>query len=404
MTALTPETRVALPKVVYWIVVLLRTMVVRVADASPPGTTIKPTASIPKFGIREIISAFSFLCVVLHNLFMADSVERWFAPLEAIEIDEFQGYSGRRRKAALTLTVLWGSTIALHLFSWGGWVVMGLTMILSTHALRILCARPWDAPLPLPTVKNRNGFAEPAPDCQSWPFVSLLVAAKNEEAVIARLVETLCDLDYPTSRYEVWVVDDNSSDQTLQILQKLTKTYPSLRVLQRGGGATGGKSGALNQVWPDAQGDIIGVFDADARVPQDLLRRMVPIFDQPEVGAVQVRKAIINRAKNLWTRGQQAEMALDSFFQQQRIAVGGIGELRGNGQFVRRQALEQCGGWNEETITDDLDLTMRLHFSGWGIQLLLQPPVGEEGVEGGEIMFLFFRSSIINDLSLLTAS
>ena len=106
-----------------------------------------------------------------------------------------------------------------------------------------------------------------------------------------------------------------------------------------------------------------------------------PCLTIKNVGAVQVRKAIVNRAKNLWTRGQQAEMALDSYFQQQRIAVGGIGELRGNGQFVRRQALEQCGGWNEETITDDLDLTMRIHFSGWDIHLLLHPPVGEEGVE-----------------------
>jgi len=312
---------------------------------------------------------------------MADSVERWFAPLEAIEIDDFPGYSGRRRKAALTLTMLWGSTIALHLVSWGSWVVMGLTMILSTHALRVLFARPYAAPSPLPSTQDLGETSLSATDWQHWPFVSLLVAAKNEEAVIAKLVEALSNLDYPNSRNEIWVIDDNSSDRTPQILQDLAKTYPSLRVLQRGVGAAGGKSGALNQVWPESRGDIIGVFDADARVPRDLLRRMVPMFDHQNVGAVQVRKAIVNRAKNLWTRGQQAEMALDSYFQQQRIAVGGIGELRGNGQFVRRQALEQCGGWNEETITDDLDLTMRIHFSGWDIHLLLHPPVGEEGVE-----------------------
>ena len=312
---------------------------------------------------------------------MADSVERWFAPLETIEIDEFPGYSGRRRKAALTLTVLWGGTIALHLVSWGSWLVMGLTVILFTHALRVIFARPCEAPLPLPSTTSQTAPLETAPNYQHWPFVSLLVAAKNEEAVIAKLVDSLCNLDYPTSRYEVWVVDDNSSDRTPQILQDLAKIYPSLRVLQRGIGATGGKSGALNQVWPESRGNIIGVFDADARVPKDLLRHMVPIFDQEEVGALQVRKAIVNRAKNLWTRGQQAEMALDTYFQRQRIAIGGIGELRGNGQFVRRQALEQCGGWNEETITDDLDLTMRLHFSGWVIQFLLMPAVGEEGVE-----------------------
>ena len=75
-----------------------------------------------------------------------------------------------------------------------------------------------------------------------------------------------------------------------------------------------------------------------------------------------------------------AEMALDSYLQQQRTALEGIGELRGNGQFVRRYALERCGGWNEQTITDDLDLTIRLHLDGWNIGFLQFPAVEEEGV------------------------
>jgi 1,2-diacylglycerol 3-beta-glucosyltransferase len=70
----------------------------------------------------------------------------------------------------------------------------------------------------------------------------------------------------------------------------------------------------------------------------------------------------------------------DAFFQQQRIAAGGLGELRGNGQFIRRTALEQCGGFNEETITDDLDLTFRLHLDQWDIAFCFHPHVGEEGV------------------------
>ena len=117
---------------------------------------------------------------------MADSVERWFAPLEAIEIDDFPGYSGRRRKAALTLTMLWGSTIALHLVSWGSWVVMGLTMILSTHALRVLFARPYAAPSPLPSTQDLGETSLSATDWQHWPFVSLLVAAKKRKRPLSQ--------------------------------------------------------------------------------------------------------------------------------------------------------------------------------------------------------------------------
>jgi len=106
----------------------------------------------------------------------------------------------------------------------------------------------------------------------------------------------------------------------------------------------------------------------------------LPLFQRPQVGAVQVRKAIANADTNFLTQGQSIEMALDAFFQEQRIALGGIGELRGNGQFVRRLALERCGGWNEETITDDLDLTFRLHLDQWDIDFLAVPAVDEEGV------------------------
>ncbi|TVQ08807.1 MAG: glycosyltransferase family 2 protein [Leptolyngbya sp. DLM2.Bin27] len=310
------------------------------------------------------------------------SPRRFYTPLKELEIKDFPGYAGRRSKAALTLSLLWGVTVVLHLLSWGGWVVLGLTAILTTHGLRILLARPLAAVDPLPSAaETPDALSDSLKDPLAWPYISLVVAAKNEETVIEPLVAALCQLDYPASRYDVWIIDDNSTDGTAKRLQTLAGRYPQLRVLPRPLGASGGKSGALNQVWPDTKGDIIGVFDADARVPRDALRYIVPLFDQGNVGAVQMQKAVVNRARNLWTRGQQAEMALDSYFQQQRISLGGVGELRGNGQFVRRTALAQCGGWNEETITDDLDLTLRLHFSGWEIHFLLHPAVGEEGVE-----------------------
>lgn len=288
---------------------------------------------------------------------------------EEFRSEIFQGRSGRRQKAAFSLMAIWTIIIALHWLSWGYWAIIALTMVLSAQALRLLFTKPETPPIPLPDW-----------DLTSVPRVSLLVAAKNEETVITKLVNYLCHLDYPQDKLEVWIVDDYSTDNTGAILDRLALEYPQLKILHRPANAGGGKSGALNQVLSLTNGEIIGVFDADAGLSSDLLRHVVPMFDDQEVGAVQVRKAIANAAENFWTKGQAVEMIFDSCFQQQRIAVGGIGELRGNGQFVRRSALNRCGGWNEQTITDDLDLTIRLHIDNWKINVLNFPAVAEEGV------------------------
>ena len=296
----------------------------------------------------------------------------------------FKGYEGRRLKAAIALAFLWLITLGLHLAPWGRTFVLLITAAMSAHALRVMGAKPLQAPMPLPSTRGRAHSEAVTSAVESWPYVSLLVAAKNEEQVIGQLVESLLHINYPANRYDLWIIDDYSTDATPQILDDLARQYPRLNVVHRGAEAKGGKSGALNLVWPQTKGDILAVFDADAHVGEDLLRHVVPMFDANQggarTGAVQVRKAIANAGQNFWTRGQKAEMALDVYMQERRIAVGGIGELRGNGQFVRRDAIAQCGGWNEETITDDLDLTIQLHLNRWNIGLLFEPAVEEEGV------------------------
>ena len=107
-------------------------------------------------------------------------------------------YRGRRGKAAIVLTAIWGGTIALHLVSWGAWVVWGMMGLLWIQAFRVLFAEPKPALPPLADESRAD-----------WPYVSLLVAAKNEEAVIARLVQSICNLDYPIDRYELWAIDDH---------------------------------------------------------------------------------------------------------------------------------------------------------------------------------------------------
>jgi 1,2-diacylglycerol 3-beta-glucosyltransferase len=316
-------------------------------------------------------------------------------------LQDYPKSEGRRRKAALVLVSVWASVLALHLSSRGVWVPVGITLMIGVHLLKLLGTRPALIPDPV-------SLDSPP---ESHPFISLVVSAKDEEAVITSLVEKLCALDYPASRYELWVVDDNSSDRTPLLLTELPQRYPNFHWLQRGAEAKGGKSGALNQVLPLLKGDVIGVFDADAQVADSLLRAVLPYFEPANVGAVQVRKAIANAEVNFWTKGQSIEMMFDSFLHERRNAFGGIGELRGNGQFVRRAALERCGGWNEDTITDDLDLTFRLHLDGWNIASVVSPFVQEEGVtrtlglwhqrnrwaEGGYQRYLDYWPLILNN-------
>ncbi|NUN66509.1 glycosyltransferase family 2 protein [Pseudanabaena biceps] len=278
------------------------------------------------------------------------------------------GGDRRRLKTIIVLAIVYGATVGMHFLPWSRWLLLGL---FSIQALRLIFAPSLPAIAVATTEIEAN---------QELPFFSLLASAKNEEAVIGNLVKNLCQIDYPSDRFEVWIVDDNSSDRTPEVLNLLKQKYPQLKTLRRGDEAQGGKSGALNQVLTMTKGDIIGVFDADAQVPANVLRSLLPLFQQPKVGAVQLRKEITNVEENWWTAGQSAEMALDLCLQDLRIRVGGVGELRGNGQFVRLAALKDCGGWNEQTITDDLDLTIRLHLCQWDIACLNFPAVQEEGV------------------------
>lgn len=245
-----------------------------------------------------------------------------------------------------------------------GYLLAGLVgLVVLFYAARLLVAVP--APLPSdPTYR---------------PRVSILVAARNEEMVIERLAQNLCNLNY--SDYEVWIADDGSTDTTWQKLEACARRLPHLSLLKRPPASRPGKSAVLNDLLQKASGDLLVVFDADAQVKPDFLTRAVAFFGgDPRLGAVQVRKVIVNAEENFWTRGQAAEMILDAFLQQQRVAVGGTAELRGNGQLVRREALRQVGGWTETTVTDDLDLTFKLHLAGWQVQLVFDPFVFEEGV------------------------
>ena len=210
------------------------------------------------------------------------------------------------------------------------------------------------------------------------PFVTVMIPAHNEESVIANTVENILEMDYPA--FEVIVIDDRSSDNTASIIKELELKHQNVKALIREPEAFPGKSAVLNDAFKIAKGDAVLVFDADATVEPDFLNKLVPQLEPADVGAVQARKIIRNKDVNFLTRCQNNEYTLDTYLQVGRDAVKGAVELRGNGELIKRQALEDIDGWNNYTITDDLDMSTRLHIKGWDVRFCPEALVYEEGI------------------------
>ena len=284
----------------------------------------------------------------------------------------------RRLKAALFLLGCAAAGLSPHALAPTLRLLPGglLAGVLGGHGL-LTVLRGLRSPLPSAAALESSAAGEVVP-----PAIDVVVAARDEQAVIARLVGRVAALHWPEGALRLWVIDDGSEDRTPEVLAELQSQWPQLRVLRRPRDAGGGKSGALNRVLRELEGRWLLVLDADADLQPDTLERLIPMAESGGWHAVQLRKAVVNASANLLTRAQAMEMAFDALIQEGRLARGGVGELRGNGQLLRRDALLACGGFNESTLTDDLDLSLRLVLGGYAVCVLWDPPVGEEAVLG----------------------
>jgi 1,2-diacylglycerol 3-beta-glucosyltransferase len=220
--------------------------------------------------------------------------------------------------------------------------------------------------------QNTRGKAE---SVSAQPSISIIVAAHNEEAVIENLVRNLSIVDYPD--VEILIVDDRSTDRTPEILRNLSSDF-NFKHYSRPHGSRSGKSAVLNEAMSKTSGEFIAVFDADARINPNFLRKMVTYISSPQVGAVQGRKCNLNGRQNLLTTCQTMELAMDAYIQSQRDTIVGAVELRGNGMLIRRSALESLGGFSEDNISEDLELCTRMHAAGWDLRYAPDAKVFEE--------------------------
>lgn len=199
-----------------------------------------------------------------------------------------------------------------------------------------------------------------------WPMITVFIAAHNEEQVIADCIEALLNTDYPQDRLKIVPVNDRSSDGTRQIVDRYAERFPTrLYPFHRPGGKSG-KAAALKDALQYAEGDIAIIFDADYVPGRGLLKQLVAPFFDPEVGAVMGRVVPMNCGSNMLTRLLDLERAAGyQVDQQARMNLKLLPQYGGTVGGVRLSAVTAVGGWHDDTLAEDTDITVRLMLNGW---------------------------------------
>jgi cellulose synthase/poly-beta-1,6-N-acetylglucosamine synthase-like glycosyltransferase len=189
---------------------------------------------------------------------------------------------------------------------------------------------------------------------------SIIVPTKNEESVIRRCLNGILNINYPKEKIQVIVVDGKSIDNTIAICNEFALKYPqTFRILSEQ--VTHGKPAALNLAMTYATNDVVAVFDADSVPHQDVLCKATSYFTDKKIDALQGRTSSINERANVLTRLiSQEEKAWYQMLLAGREKLHLFVPLNGTCQFVRRQVLQEFGGWDENSLTEDVELAVRL--------------------------------------------
>lgn len=312
------------------------------------------------------------------------------APLQARR--EAEGTPARARLAAavaLPVSIALGVAAARTVSAAGLLALAGSVAGVYIGPIAAASRRPPLAPL----------AEDELPPSDELPTVSVVVAARDEAAVLPQLVADLAAQDHRDSaghpRFELILVDDRSTDGSAAAVRRAADEHglaSVTRVIRRGPPESAGPEEVLAAALPDGkgaaltaappelcEGEIVAVLDADARVAPDFLRRVVSYFARG-AEAMTARRRIVTEAHRGAARhfaaAQDDEQTADGEIQRGRWALGGCSEFRGNGILVRRDRLAEVGGWRAEALCEDLDLASRLAAAcgirvGWGIDIVV---------------------------------
>jgi cellulose synthase/poly-beta-1,6-N-acetylglucosamine synthase-like glycosyltransferase/spore germination protein YaaH/peptidoglycan/xylan/chitin deacetylase (PgdA/CDA1 family) len=203
----------------------------------------------------------------------------------------------------------------------------------------------------------------PMPDPAIGPLISVLIPCFNEEKVIESSVRRILASNWP--RLEVLVLDDGSSDHTAEVVRKAFADEPRVTLMAF---ENGGKARALNRGLTKASGDVVVALDADTLFPSDTLAKLARWFADPKVGAV-AGNALVGNRRNLITRWQALEYVTAQNLERRALAaLGAVTVVPGAVGAWRRAALEALGGYPDDTLAEDQDLTIAMQRAGWRVE------------------------------------
>ena len=215
---------------------------------------------------------------------------------------------------------------------------------------------------------QKNKTTEPAAHFSDLPRVTVQLPIYNEQYVVDRLLDAVCRLDYPKDKLDIQLLDD-STDETVEVARLLVERYAALGhpvVYLHRTNREGFKAGALEAGLKTAKGEFVAIFDADFVPPPDFLLKCIHHFTNPRVGMVQTRWTHLNRNYSLLT--QVEAILLDGHFVLEhsgRSRSGVFFNFNGTAGMWRRQAIDEAGGWEHDTLTEDTDLSYRAQLKGW---------------------------------------
>jgi cellulose synthase/poly-beta-1,6-N-acetylglucosamine synthase-like glycosyltransferase len=217
--------------------------------------------------------------------------------------------------------------------------------------------------------KNKQKrITHPAAQFTELPLVTVQLPMFNERYVAERLVDCICRLKYPKEKLEIQVLDD-STDETREVVRDLVERYAALGhciTYHHRTNREGFKAGALQEGMKTAKGEFIAIFDADFTPPEDFLLKTIHYFSDPTIGMVQTRWTHINRNYSFLTEVEA--ILLDGHFVLEhsgRACSGVVFNFNGTAGVWRARAIEDAGGWQHDTLTEDTDLSYRAQLKGW---------------------------------------